>query len=994
MTFKLEASHFAAFFMGVNGSPGSAAPAPFPWQQALVEQVATTGKWPDLLDLPTGAGKTAAIDIAVFLMALRDDSPRRVVFVIDRRVVVQQAAERASRLSDHLLTSEDVVVKAVADRLRSLAATIGDSGGSPLQWAEMRGGIVRDESWALRPDVPAVLVSTVDQVGSRLLFRGYGISRNMRPVYAGLLGNDVLFLLDEVHLAQPLAETLGRISARYRPPRESGLPDRWQVVELSATPSKTARGRSVCALSERDRDPLVTPVLARRLAAEKMAEKRLVRSRDKDGSGQRAGLAKSAANVARTMIAGGRSKVVGVVVNRVNTALLVFDLLRDDSSFDCFLITGRMRPFDRDDLLGRIGDKIRTGRVRTMSDRPLVVVATQSIEAGADFDFDALVTECASLDALKQRFGRVDRDGVLSERGTPSHAVILAASEDVTATAEDPIYQSALTRTWSWLPEGNFNFAAQVRGTDHISDLVVAKPNAPILLPSHLDRWVQTYPDPDADPDIGLWLHGVSDENAVDVSLIWRADMTEALLSAGDVELAVSLATACRPGSGEAMSVPITAVRAWLGSLADEEVQSTSVLVSDVEGVSSEGRDESRRGRTTIKPVLRWRGDDSDVVTRQDVIRPGDTLIVPAAYGGVSAGNWDPECRSLVTDLGHRVEAEQHGRATLRLNPAVLGPDTYRLAGLPSPADVDLDGDATDRSAVQDWLVRADHEEDADDLTRRIVAALREDKKRIVFRVRAGSIDGLTRSVFVVTSRKRLLVPRTSPESVGETVDSEPNTSSFSGTVTSLDEHLRDVREWAREIANACGLPDELAGDLAMAARLHDVGKADPRFQAMLRRGRITVDGMLAKSIVPASERAERERARRDAGYPSGGRHELLSVAMVLQQPELAASAHDWDLVLHLVASHHGYCRPFAPAVYDPHPVMAEFYLDGRRLVHSTATDLARIDSGVADRFWTLVRRYGWFGLAWLECILRLADHRASTAEQNPGSVTNAVVTS
>ena len=89
---------------------------------------------------------------------------------------------------------------------------------------------------------------------------------------------------------------------------------------------------------------------------------------------------------------------------------------------------------------------------------------------------------------------------------------------------------------------------------------------------------------------------------------------------------------------------------------------------------------------------------------------------------------------------------------------------------------------------------------------------------------------------------------------------------------------------------------------------------------------------------------------------------------------------------LHLVATHHGYARPFAPLVDDEAPLAVSLPMNGKTI---TITETERLehpvhelDSGLAERFWQMNRHYGWWGIALLEAVLRLADQSASANPQ------------
>lgn len=110
-------------------------------------------------------------------------------------------------------------------------------------------------------------------------------------------------------------------------------------------------------------------------------------------------------------------------------------------------------------------------------------------------------------------------------------------------------------------------------------------------------------------------------------------------------------------------------------------------------------------------------------------------------------------------------------------------------------------------------------------------------------------------------------------------------------------------------------------------------------------------------------------------------RYEITSIAMLESVPEALTGAYDKDLVLHLVSTHHGWGRPFLDVVPDNDPQDATFDFKGLTLSSTADPASGSLALDMADRFWRLIDRYGYHGLAWLEAILRLADHRQSEAE-------------
>jgi CRISPR-associated endonuclease/helicase Cas3 len=394
----------------------------YSWQHRLLSEWFARGRTPDAVDIPTGLGKTTVIALWLAALASGAPLPRRLVYVVDRRAVVDQATEEATRVAGRLGSgsSSEPLVAAIRQGL-------GLRVGQILPVSTLRGQYVDNRQWLEHPGLAAIVVGTVDMIGSRLLFSGYGISRRMRPVHAGLLGVDTLVVLDEAHLVPPFEALARQISALRRPAyREMRFPP-MRVLSLSAT------GRTdgdVFRLGEED---LADPRVRARLdAGKRLAVEREVPSKDL-----------SDVLAARAWEMGQPSSAVVVYCNSRKIAMQVAALLRSRArgaygkeADVVALLVGERRFRERQRLsVTSAFQQFKAGSPRAERDLPAFLVATSAGEVGVDLDADHMVCDLVAWERMVQRLGRVNR------RPVSSHVARITVIPAEAATAKDEAEQ-------------------------------------------------------------------------------------------------------------------------------------------------------------------------------------------------------------------------------------------------------------------------------------------------------------------------------------------------------------------------------------------------------------------------------------------------------------------------------------------------------------------------------------------------------------------------
>lgn len=404
---------------------------PYPWQRRLYERMMAGNNWPAGLDIPTGLGKTSVMPVWLIALAHSGDVPRRLVYVVNRRTIVDQASDQAKRMLGLIIRSGErdaqpwatpeaiealglpdapplntELCEAVAELRQALTVVAGDKTVAPLAVSTLRGQLADNSDWMRNPACSAIIVGTVDMIGSRLLFNAYRSTWKQQAMQAGLIGQDALIIHDEAHLTQPFQKLLTWVRERQEQHAKvqagamKSAGRAVKVLNMSATSPGGGRDADVHRLNDED---MGLEAVRQRLDAAKRLK--LHSTERKDRIKRMVALAVEHERSA--------SRVIVFVQSPADAGKVVAALKGKSHGIPServALLTGTIRGRERDALarnnpvLQALTDALNVSATHYL-------VSTSAGEVGADFDADHLVCDATTLDGLIQRLGRVNRRG-------------------------------------------------------------------------------------------------------------------------------------------------------------------------------------------------------------------------------------------------------------------------------------------------------------------------------------------------------------------------------------------------------------------------------------------------------------------------------------------------------------------------------------------------------------------------------------------------------
>ena len=429
-------------------------------------------------------------------------------------------------------------------------------------------------------------------------------------------------------------------------------------------------------------------------------------------------------------------------------------------------------------------------------------------------------------------------------------------------------------------------------------------PLRPALTRALVDAWSMTSLEQHTGrPDIQPWLRGWEEDEQPQTQVIWRKHLpVRSGVNAATFEEINAFFDAAPPHMSEVLETETWRTVDWLVVRAAAVLKAQnphpgakdSPVLFVLNSRNEPDRSDGREAQWTLGRIAKLKENKKQGDAFETSLR-GRTIVVSAALGGLN-------------DAGMLDEDRDEGPLTIDTQGAAAGEGTW--SGRPFAVHETAD---PKRVVGKEW------------------------KQSYRFAVNKSEDGSETRWLVVYEYRRQAETEEVRAVSPRE---------------QTLAAHQRAVVEKLKQSAQAVGLPDDYVRALAIAARLHDEGKALWRWQRAFNAPR-------------GSELYAKTRGPLNIKLLDGYRHEFGSLWKVRHDPAFAQLDPDMqDLVLHLVAAHHGYGRPV---------------ISTRNCEDDGPEQVAR---DVALRFARLQKRWGPWGLAWWEALLRSADQQASREDE------------